>query len=243
MAVRTKHIEGIGDVSFQKRRGVRNIKLRMDAHGRAVVTMPYFVPYALGEQFVRRNQSWLEMQQSRHEPLIDGQMVGRIHKLRFMYDAEVKTPRARVLASRIDVRHAGDPGDEAVQTTARKAAVRALRREGERFLPKRLQDIARVEGYEYVSCQLKQLKGRWGSCDSRGHIVLNVYLMQLPDELIDYVIYHELAHTRHMNHGEGFWQELTGHLPSARELRKRIKQYQPTVPARPAGLATVSAIK
>lgn len=243
MAVRTRHIEGIGDVSFQKRRGARNIKLRMDAHGRAIVTMPYFVPYAFGEQFVRRNQGWLEMQQSRHEPLIDGQMVGRIHKLRFIADSDAKAPRARVLASRIDVRHAGDPGDEVVQTAARKAAVRALRREGERFLPKRLRDIASAEGYEYASCQLKQLKGRWGSCDSRRHIVLNIYLMQLPDELIDYVIYHELAHTRHMNHGEGFWHELTAHLPSARELRKQIKQYQPTVPARPAEPATVSAIK
>lgn len=233
MAVRTKHIEGIGDVSFQKRRGARSIKLRVDARGKTVVTLPYFVPYAMAEQFVRKHEDWLQLQQSRHSvPLIDGQMVGRVHKLRFVPDAAATRPRARVMASRIEVRHAADALHEEVQSTARRAAVRALRREAERYLPKRLQDLARAEGYSYKSCQIKQLKGRWGSCDSHGHIVLNLYLMQLPDHLIDYVIYHELAHTRHMNHSEGFWQELTEHLPGARLLRTQMKQYQPTVPAR-----------
>lgn len=233
MAVRIKQIEGIGEVSFQKRRGLRNIKLRIDTNGKTVVTMPYFVPYGVAEQFVRRHEDWLQLQQShRAAPLVDGQMIGRIHKLRFIQDADALKPRARVLASRIEVRHAGDATDIDTQTAAQRAAVRALRREGERYLPKRLADIARAEGYTYRSCQLKQLKGRWGSCDSRGHIVLNLYLMQLPDHLIDYVIYHELAHTRHMNHGDGFWQDLLEHLPGARLLRAQMKQYQPTVPAR-----------
>jgi len=231
MAVRTKHIEGIGEVSFQKRRGVRNMKLRVDTRGKTVVTMPYFVPYALGEQFVKRNNGWVNLQRSRHTLLEDGTMVGRVHKLRFIAEPGIVKPRARVLASRIEVHHAGLSTDEAVQEAAKRAAVRALRREGERYLPKRLADIARAEGYSYASCQLKQLRGRWGSCDQNKHIVLNVYLMQLPDELIDYVIYHELAHTRHMNHGEGFWAEITAHLPEARQRRKQMKSYQPTVPA------------
>jgi len=231
MAVRTKEIEGIGEVSFQKRRGTRSMKLRVDARGKTVVTMPYFVPYALGEQFVKRNHAWVVLQHSRTASLEDGMMIGRIHKLRFIEDATVTTPKARVLASRIEIRYAGDSMDTLAQEAAKKAAVRALRREGERFLPKRLADIARADGYTYRSCRLKQLRGRWGSCDQNQNIILNVYLMQLPDELIDYVLYHELAHTRYMNHGEGFWTELTSHLPHARQLRKTMKDYQPTVPA------------
>jgi predicted metal-dependent hydrolase len=72
-----------------------------------------------------------------------------------------------------------------------------------------------------------RLKGRWGSCDQDKNIVLNLFLMQLPWQLIDYVLLHELCHTMHLDHGPGFWQTFLMHKPTAKDLRREIRHYQP----------------
>ena len=72
---------------------------------------------------------------------------------------------------------------------------------------------------------------RWGSCSSDQMITLSYFLMQLPWDLIDYVILHELAHTKHLNHGPGFWSELEALCPDARARRKSIKEFRPAINA------------
>jgi predicted metal-dependent hydrolase len=57
--------------------------------------------------------------------------------------------------------------------------------------------------------------------------------MQLPWELIDYVIIHELTHTKHLNHSDEFWAEFMRHEPKAKVLRKRVRSYQPVLMAIP----------
>lgn len=232
MAVKIITIQDIGDVSFYKRRGAKSVRLKVDERGKVSVTMPTFMPYKLAEQFVRKHQDWLDVEKSRRSVLLhDGLRVGRVHILRFVYDGTVQKPVARATASQVIVRFSTDIHDTEVQNAAKTAATRALRREAQHFLPKRLTDIAAREGYDYNGISVKQLRGRWGSCDHTKHITLNLYLMQLPIECIDYVILHELAHTRALHHGPDFWQELEAHLPNARAMKASMKQYQPTVPA------------
>ncbi len=238
MASRTLQVPGIGPVQFHKRRGARNIRLRIDVHGKPIVTLPYIVPYKMAIHFAAQHADWARAEQGKHHAaLVHGMSIGRAHTLRFIGNSLVDKPKTRVTEIDVIVRHNGTDDDEAVQAAARSAIIRALRQEAERFLPTRLAHIAQHEGYEYAGCTIKQLKGRWGSCNHRKEITLNSYLMQLPVELIDYVIYHELAHTRALNHGSDFWQELESHLPEARALRKRMKQYQPSIPARSNSVA------
>jgi predicted metal-dependent hydrolase len=63
---------------------------------------------------------------------------------------------------------------------------------------------------------------RWGSCNSRHEVRLAWRLAKAPPELADYVICHELAHLRHMNHSAAFWAEVERQCPGHRELRKRL---------------------
>lgn len=235
MAVKIIDVENIGSVSFQKRRGARSIRLKVGLNGRVVVTQPFFVPYRTAISFVQKHAEWIvSEQQNRHVLLHDGLLVGRTHILRFEYDPYAIPAKARVGAAKITVRHKTPSEDETVQSVARKAAIRALKQQAEHFLPKRLHDIAEAEGYDYSGCRLKQMTGRWGSCDQKKHITLNIFLMELPTELIDYVILHELAHTRALHHGPDFWKEFEAHLPDAKARRKLMKQYQPAVPAKRA---------
>ncbi len=83
-----------------------------------------------------------------------------------------------------------------------------LRLQARQYLPSRLRELARRHGFQPTGVTLKNLASRWGSCSSRGHINLNVWLMAAPAHLVDYVLLHELCHLREMNHGPRFWALL-----------------------------------
>lgn len=74
----------------------------------------------------------------------------------------------------------------------------------------------------YPELKVRQMKSRWGSCHSNGRIILNLRLIQVPNQYIDYVIIHELCHLVEPNHGRGFYTLLQEVLPHWRELRARL---------------------
>jgi predicted metal-dependent hydrolase len=119
--------------------------------------------------------------------------------------------------------------DEVVQKAASTAGVRALRVQAEQLLPQRLAELARQHDFTYQSVSVRSLKSRWGSCDQKKRIVLNLYLMQLPWQLIDYVLLHELTHTVVLQHGPNFWAAMERIEPRARQLRKMMHTYHPVL--------------
>lgn len=93
------------------------------------------------------------------------------------------------------------------------------------FLKQRLDFLAERFGFEYGRLAVRNQKSRWGSCSYKNNINLNVNLLRLPAELVDYVILHELVHTRVKNHGPLFWGMLEKMMPGAKEFDKQLKQY------------------
>ncbi len=73
---------------------------------------------------------------------------------------------------------------------------------------------------------IRDQKSRWGSCSSRGRISINSRCGKLPDELIEYVIFHELCHLIHLNHSPDFWQLLESYLPDAKKRRRTLNDYR-----------------
>ena len=103
----------------------------------------------------------------------------------------------------------------------------ALRRQAQSALPVRLAQLARLHGFQYSGVTIRKSRTRWGSCSSKKSINLSLYLMMLPEHLIEYVLLHELCHTVQMNHSPAFWALLdrcTGN--KAKELRKEIRKYR-----------------
>ena len=99
------------------------------------------------------------------------------------------------------------------------------RKEAAMILSERLQKIAEMHGYRYNRLTVRNQKTRWGSCSGNNNISLNVKLTLLPDELRDYIILHELVHTRVKNHSNEFWSEISRVEPRARKLANQVKQY------------------
>lgn len=93
-----------------------------------------------------------------------------------------------------------------------------------RKLAERVQLYSEKMNISYGNITIRNQKTRWGSCSSKGNLNFNYRLYYLPEELLDYVVVHELAHRRHMNHSKGFWEEVEKYMPDYKERRKRLKE-------------------
>ena len=94
-----------------------------------------------------------------------------------------------------------------------------------RQLAGRLNRLAKYHGFTFNGVSIRSQKTRWGSCSRTGNISLNVKLVLLPEDLMDYVILHELVHTRIHNHGKGFWAELDKYTGNGKAMASRIRKY------------------
>jgi predicted metal-dependent hydrolase len=93
-----------------------------------------------------------------------------------------------------------------------------LKRRAVVALGARLAELARLHGFSYSAMRLACQRTRWGSCSSRGVISLNLALLFQPEEVVRYLLCHELSHTRHMNHSARFWACVERCEPRYREL-------------------------
>jgi predicted metal-dependent hydrolase len=89
------------------------------------------------------------------------------------------------------------------------------------FAPK-LADLAREFSFGYSELTVRVLRTRWGSCSSRGRITLNLALLFQRPQVLRYLLLHELAHTRHMNHSPDFWRCVADCEPGWRDLDREL---------------------
>jgi hypothetical protein len=99
------------------------------------------------------------------------------------------------------------------------------RAEARKKLVNRLKELSLQHGFRYNKVFVRNQKTRWGSCSSKNNIGLNMKLVRLPDEMIDYVLLHELVHTRIKNHTKAFWAELNKFVGDAKEMSKKMNEY------------------
>ena len=100
------------------------------------------------------------------------------------------------------------------------------KRKAKRHLIERLDYLAEKYGFIYRRVFIKNQKTRWGSCSSKDNISLNMNLVRLPQELQDYVILHELVHTKHKNHSKKFWTAMDKLVGDSKLLRKQMRKYR-----------------
>ena len=114
-----------------------------------------------------------------------------------------------------------------VQDLLKNAIIRALKRRAIDFLPLVLKELAERYELTFKRVKITGSRSRWGSCSAIKSINLSCYLMLLPPHLMDYVMLHELAHTREMNHGPRFWELLDEMTEGqAKNLRKELREYK-----------------
>lgn len=205
----------------------------MAPDGRLRASLPLYAPVFLVKRLINNSRQELramlnEQQSQTHYS--NGMPIGKSHSLIVMptSSAEVRIKRQgqRLIVSLPQDKDLNDPG---VAQIIRDEVIKTLRREAKSYLPKRLAWLARDGKWSYQRVRFSHASGRWGSCSSNGTISLNIALMKLPFELIDYVLIHELSHTIEMNHSQAFWDLVETADPNCKAHRRAIKDYTPSI--------------
>ncbi|MBO9600753.1 MAG: M48 family metallopeptidase [Cohnella sp.] len=228
----------ISDVEFGKitiRRSARasQVRIRVAPDGTLRASLPLYAPLFLVKRLLKNSRDELRAMLQSHLPEVsfeDGMAIGKSHTLivRPVQGEQVSVNRhGQQIIVHLPVHLTLD--DPVVITTVREAVIAALRREAKSYLPKRLQFLATKYDFRYEKVRFSHASGRWGSCSSNGTISLNIALMKLPFELIDYVLIHELSHTKQMNHSSDFWDLVATGDPAYKLHRHALKSETPSI--------------
>jgi predicted metal-dependent hydrolase len=116
---------------------------------------------------------------------------------------------------------------DADRNRVRDSAHAWLQQQASLHFGRRLQHFLDANGLTIKRWRLSSAATRWGSCSSEGNIMLNWRLIHFSHDIIDYVIAHEIAHLREMNHGGNFWREVGRILPGFETARNALRQHDP----------------
>ena len=219
-------------------RRARRYVLRLRPDGAARVTVPRGGSLAEAKRFAERNVAWLERQLLRQalrpkqpETWSAGtEILFRGEPVRLQPGANGEARWIRCGTEFVPV---ADPTGD-----LRPGVERHLQRLAARELPARVRELAALHRLPVRRVTVRNQRSRWGSCSRRGTISLNWRLVQTPSSVRDYLILHELAHLKEMNHSRRFWSEVARLCPGFRDAERWLKQHSHLI----ARKATVPSI-
>lgn len=215
--------EGHVDYVLVRRRGRRGVGLKVDETG-LTVSAPATMPLARVEALVRESERWIVRKvaewSARRVPAVAWVSGAALPYLGGSLELALASgPRARAMA-RDGVLHVVTRDGSA--PAVRRAVLAWYKAAAGAYLEPRALELAARARLSPPRVLLSSALARWGSCNSRREIRLAWRLIKAPRELIDYVICHELAHLRHMDHSPAFWAEVERQCPGHAGLRKRL---------------------
>jgi predicted metal-dependent hydrolase len=208
---------------FCRHRRARRYVLRLCPDGAARVTIPRGGTQAEAARFVQRNAAWLQRQLLR-------QAAQPVRSNTWLPGTEILF---RGEPTRLDLDPSGQGlrlGGEVLAipcTTGdlRPAVERYLREIATGELSPRVAELAALHHFPVRRVTVRNQRSRWGSCSRRGTISLNWRLVQTPVFVRDYIILHELAHLKEMNHSRRFWNEVARICPEFEQAERWLKKH------------------
>lgn len=205
----------------------RTVGLEVNDRGELIVRAPERLSRAAIDEIIRKHRRWIEKKLAEAEKrrqmfqpkkFMEGERflwLGREYPLRI---TDERRPALKFTGSEFIL-------SARWQVRAREIFKKLYRRKALAYLGLRTRQLAELNGFMFTRFRLSSASTRWGSCSTRGTISLTWRLIMAPPEIIDYVIIHELAHTREKNHSRAFWKLVEEQLPDYRQRRCWLKKY------------------
>ena len=224
------------DIEYRVMKTRRNRYIRLTVSGRSGVRVsaPWGVPERDLHAMVREKGEWildrlrhfreLELRQPRWR-YADGQQVligGTWRTLRVVsweWNAGKVSLENGEMIVRVPFRFLRD------ERVIADLFIRWLRRWAQQEIPRRVAHFAKQTGLEPARLSIRAQRSKWGSCSADGNVNLNMRLMLAPPEVLDYVIIHELAHLRELNHSPRFWRLVERFCPDRARHQKWLREH------------------
>ena len=222
------------EIKLKKSFKAKNISIKIKPFEGILVTVPMLVSFKLAEDFVKTKIKWInknlnkvqKQEQSYTFFSANSSFKTRSHLVNITSTelskntVHIENTNVKVLISKkLSI------SSEENQLYIRNIILEIWKKEAKEYLPKRVKALAIDHDFNYQKLTIKNTKSRWGSCSFDNNINLSLHLMRISNELIDYVILHELVHTKVKNHSSKFWETLEKHCPNSKILDKELKKY------------------
>ena len=227
------NLDGI-DITLFKSKKAKNINITIRPFKGVRVSVPRFITFKKAKHVAIERLGWIRANVSKIQTAeanatvfnIDSHFLTRRHKLYIKF-ADVTQPRSILRSEKINILLPIDSKieNDDVQSEIKNGIEKAYRIEAKEFLPDRVEELAIKHHFKFRSVTIRNSKTRWGSCSPCNNINLSLHLMRLPDYLIDYVILHELVHTRVKDHSKNFWDMLDSVSGNAKAFDREIKEF------------------
>jgi len=221
-------------IAYEIKRSTRakRINIRID-QDKVRVAVPLGITYSEAKVFVESKSEWIlkhvQAWQSQNQQVPRKYMQGDT----FLYQGKNCPLYTRVVTGRmISIKFIEGclwaelpeviPPEDWPQTV-RGSLIKWYRVQAERVFQERLDYFVRIMGLKYNRLTIREQKTRWGSCSSKGNINLNWRIILAPEKVVDYLVVHELAHLRYMNHSQEFWCFVANYMPEYKVWKKWLK--------------------
>lgn len=191
--------------------------------GEVRLSLPWYVSKAKGLKYLYSKKDWIKKHyKSRAVQWTDGQIIAKNYKLR-LHNHVKKSTKSYKDKDSFNIFLPAGLEEPDRQKSIQNHINKFLKKESERLLIPYVQNLADETDYKVRDIRIKNMKSRWGSCSQDKIITLNQSLITIPAELTEYVIFHELAHTKHLNHSKEFWSEVEKFVPDYKLRRKTLR--------------------
>lgn len=215
----------VDDIIYERSSRARGYRLTLRRDGTAVAIIPLRGSEREARRFVEQHHDWLQRARERQRQRPRGADVwtvgthvlwrGELTEIRI---ASLESAKPQVCLAADVFRVPSFDGD--LRPTLEAHFLRRAKIE----LPARTWELSAVTGVEVKQVTVRNQRSRWGSCSANGTISLNWRLVQTPEFVRDYIIYHELMHLREMNHSARFWARVEEVCPDWRDAEHWIKR-------------------
>lgn len=214
--------------SFNKNNGLKSHYITVDKnHG--VVLKGKAIPELQANKFIQKKAKWIInklrlVEAIKEDDIVTGsriQYLGRKYYVEVYFDERITTTEVEFNHSRFKITTNSDNGD--IQVEIKSAIDKFYNNKAIEKITPRVRKWSEKTGFIYNTLKFKKQDKRWGGCTPGNNIIINTEAIKLPFTLIDYLIVHELCHTKYKDHSKAFWAEVSQNINNWKVLDEKME--------------------